>query len=239
MVVAVRIPLQLIWLSRPLVGSAMKQTSGGEPPGCARTDVSVAPASSAMPTGVAVELSLVPHEGYIVLDQLPDESVFSHAISLEKVCLTPSGWGLELDEDGFGVIPPDGIAAEPILLEERLNFTVLQDTNGGFIIGNRSGTQHLRLADLMQKWENRVAILKIGVTKASKEFDAALFRWPRPPGCMFVWSAKSVYENLAFEQFGGQQWRWVDASWRRWRNWLEKAFGLGEHIQPTGQRKDT
>lgn len=192
------------------------------------------------PDGKAT-LTVVPHEGFLSLDQLPGQSIITHSLPLERVCLTPEGWELIFDEEGFAAAgPPSGASdLEPVVLEDRLQFVLLQDPDGAYVIGGQDGVdQYLRLDALMQRWEHRELKIKFGVSRTLKSFDGALFRWPKHPNARYFWSARSIYQNLGFDQFGGQQWRWVGASWRRWKSGLEKDLGLGEHIQPTGLMKE-
>lgn len=71
-----------------------------------------------------------------------------------------------------------------------------------------------------------------GPSRVSFELEVATFRWPRC-GARLMISSRSCYEVLGLSQFGGQQWRRVAGSFRRWQAHLGQ-LGLAEHVVVTG-----
>lgn len=186
-------------------------------------------------------MELVQHQGYAAIDDLGDRCQITHTMTLEKVSCPGGGWSLEFDEDGFGVaVPPPDSPHDAVVLETTLRFGLYKSKDGAFyVVGASSFTgQVASLSALMQKWEPRQVDLIVGAAKTKRSFEAAAMKWPRTPAARFFWSAKSVYEQCGFDQFSGQEWRWIDASWRRWQSSLAKEHGLGEHVIPTALMKD-
>lgn len=125
------------------------------------------------------------------------------------------------------------------MLEDAFRFQLFKAADGGLVIKSSmgDGNQTVELTAYMQRWTSKEITLKLGVTSAAKVFEGAMFKWPRMPAARYIWSLKSVYRELHFQQFGGQQWRWADSGWRRWKKMLEQEYQLGEHLVPSGQSK--
>lgn len=243
-------PVRQAWLSHSRFGQLLCPSStvwasmkelDGPPPDRTCAGCSSGGSSSSTAPAASKELELVPHAGYVFLDDLGDKCVATHSLTCEKVAMVGSGWVVHFDSDGFGVlVPPEDSPQPPIVLDEAMQFMLYKDSAGAFyIVGNNAfAGQVTSLSEMVKKWEARQVTVRVGASSAPRVFEAAAFKWPRPPGSRFAISAKSVYEQLAFDQFSGQQWRWVDSGWRRWKASLAKDFGLGEHIIPSGQMKD-
>lgn len=191
----------------------------------------------------ATVLSPVPHDGVVFADETYSCTVVTHMLTCEKLAMPSTGWTMSFDEDGFAaVLPPaDGPHAddEPVVLEDAFRFQLHKAATGGLFIVGSSGSEQVDLGSLMQLWESKDLTLELGATNAKKKFNGALFRWPRMPGARFIWSMKSLYTELNFQQFSGQPWRWADSGWRRWRKTLDQEFHLSEHVVPSGLSKET
>lgn len=186
------------------------------------------------------DADMVAHDGVLALDELPalGISVITHLVTLEKLSLPGVGWDLHYDEDGFAVAVPT--AGEAIVVEDRLQFGLFKAPDGDMLIaGTAPGFegQVVNLREFGQRWRSARLDLPVGATRASRRFELAIFRWPRAPAARVAMSARSLYDQIGLDQFGGQQWRWVDGSWRRWRAIMQQ-LGLGEQIVPSGLMKD-
>lgn len=166
--------------------------------------------SAAHGRGDELELELVPHEGFVALDDLGDRCqithTHTHTTTLEKLVCPGGGWSLVFDEDGFGVaVPPSDSALEAKVLERDVRFALHRSHDGSlYIVGvGLYAGQVTCLSSMMQKCEQRDVEIVVGIARTSRRFEAAAFKWPRTPGARFFWSAKSVYEELGFDQLSG------------------------------------
>lgn len=187
-----------------------------------------------------MEAEMVPHEGMLAMDELPLNNccVVTHFVTYEKLVLPGRDWALHYDEGGFAIaVPAEGDA---VVVEDRMRFGLFKAPNGDMFISSTTPGfegQVVRLREFMQRWRAAHLLIQVGATLAQHRFELAVFRWPRPPAARVVVSARGLYEKLGLDQFGGQQWRWVDGSWRRWRTSMQQ-IGLDEHIIPSGLMKE-
>ena len=137
---------------------------------------------------------------------------------------------MEFDDEGFaaalGVSAQEDQEGEILLVEELLKLRLYESERGErFTMGSqRAGA--IDLSALQDKWVEIVVCIEAGARRCVQEFKAALFRWPRCGGRLFV-SCKALCQQLGLEQFFGQQWRWAWAGVRRWGPCL--LHGSHEH----------
>jgi hypothetical protein len=186
----------------------------------------------------ARDLECMPHQGAVFCDPGPHGStVITNIITHERLLLPASScpsWTMEFDSDGFAAAVPevDDETIEPILLEDVLKYQTKIDCKGNkFIVHvDPGGTTHtLSIANFETKFTEVTLHLKIGATAQDHTFVAVMLKWPRHPGARVMFSCKSLYHSLGFNQFDGQWWRWVWAGLPRWKSYLS-GLGLQLHV---------
>lgn len=216
-----------------LVAESIRQTAW-QPP-----DSGGPAAVAASSAEVPQHAEMVPHDGLLAIDELPHHKccVITHMVTYEKLALPGCGWSVHYDDEGFAIaIPSHGDA---VVIEDRMRFGLFKSSGGDMFISATTGYdgQVVNLREFMRRWRLAHLTVCIGATLAQHRFELAVFRWPRPPAARVAISARALYEQLGLDQFGGQQWRWVDGSWRRWRASMQQ-LGLDEHIMPSGLMKE-
>ena len=186
-----------------------------------------------------VELTLLGHEGFVVLDPMPnDTTILTHRLTIERITLPGHGWTLEFDDEGFGLAMPD-YDTDAIIhcLESSLKFQLYTNPSKEYVIMKTDSSEGIvHLNTFMKKWTSaRVGVL-IGPNKCNANLDVAMLRWPRM-GARIVFSCTSLYTVLALDQFKGQPWRWVNGSWKRWQKHMH-SFGLQEHVLGSSAMED-
>lgn len=183
------------------------------------------------------ELSLCPHDGYVVLDLLPcGETMVTHVVTLERFRLARHRWHIEFDQEGFAAIyerNEDGDMGAEIVVEDKLQFELYTSEAGELVLTHKQDpNQIMALNRFMQKWTSATLKLPVGNIQALLSLECAVFKWARG-GAKVAVSAKALYQALSLNQFNGKQWRWVAGSWKRWQKHMT-SMGMGEHIMATG-----
>jgi hypothetical protein len=187
-------------------------------------------------------LELYPHQGNVAVDEVGSHHfVVTHLITYEKLELKGASWSLTFDDDGFGCAVADNLEETIELLEDRFVYALhlSKPSNELVIVSRTTGStgQAVHLKRFMNKFQSGALTTQLGATHADIRFELNFLSWPKMPAAKVMWSSKSIYTGLGFNQFKGQQWRWVDASWRRWQSVMHE-YGLGEHVVPSAQMKD-
>ena len=68
-----------------------------------------------------------------------------------------------------------------------------------------------------------------GEMRNKVQFQGVLLMWPRNPGCLVMLKLATLYKVMGLNQFGGQQWRWVNSGFAPWKKALS-ALGLESHL---------
>lgn len=194
------------------------------------------PAAGALGQPTEATAELVPHNEILHLSVGADgQAEVVNRVSLERFKLASGPeWSLEFDDEGFAIAVPDDSRpdVEPVALEEALRYQVYATPSGSEIIVSTKGANaghKVFVPNFQSKFAEADITLKLGPSSSNHKFVGAVLKWPRQPGCMMLWSCRSVYEALGFDQVSKQWWRWTWAGFPRWRVYLA-TVGLQKHV---------
>lgn len=195
----------------------------------------------ARPQQEAAEVSLAPHRGCVAVDMLDDRRcVITHLVTNEKLALQGAHM-LEFDDDGFGAAVPSQAGAPIVVLEEAFRFAYYLSADGERYLSFSDQSERaalIKLSEIQAKCSSVNVQLFVGPSQAPKTLQAVCYKWPRAPAARVMFCTKSLYNELGLSQFGGESWRWIHGSWKRWQAMLRAEFGLAEHVVPSSSMKE-
>lgn len=202
-------------------------------------------ASPSVLTCGEVHITMVPHRDLLRTDCLDEETlVVTHMKTCEQLRFQHGPYELTYDDEGFGSLLRKGPLMHdevPIMLEDKFRFVLYKNevtSHDAIAVKGAEKDQYVHLNEFKAKSTAHEVTLRLGAINAEKSFQIFAYKWPRSPAARIMWDTKGIYAGLDFDQFRGQQWRWVNGSWRRWQQVMSDDFGMAEHVLPSAAMKE-
>ena len=177
------------------------------------------------------EAELLPHRGFLYLDDLHDSSqIATHTLTSERRALpTSTRWQLVFDDDGFGCFLADDNDTDPIPADDMFMKAVFADGSRMFVCDQAHPESAIDLSIFSAKHDELDVEIFVGPSKSRKTFESALLRLPRQPNGRVMASLRPSYQEFGLDQLNGKSWRWIYSGLKLWQEHLA-TIGLEKHI---------
>jgi hypothetical protein len=181
---------------------------------------------------LAATLTLVPHDGLVFLDNMPDGRQFLTHISTyeSKLLDIHQKWSLEF-ADGFGALVPDEETADVILVEDFFKFKWYSREGGEHVLitGRDENLKSMNMGEYASRNTEGTLMVRAGNMCKPITITFTAYTWARQLCARLYFSAKDLYAQLGFSMFSKYPWRWHYDGAPRWEERMSR-LGFYGHV---------